>query len=187
MQNKIKIYFQSKGFTIVEFLVVIAIIAIIGALTGMYLLKYGPMYELNSQARILYSEIQNAKISAIRSKEPWGFVFNEASNTYTIYSSSGDGDFSTIGNNITYKTINLNTSRYAINFGHGAATAQVGGGGFGAGDNITYTNETLILGTIGNSTQGNVYIQNDRDDTYSVGTNMFGNISLRRWNGTGWN
>jgi|Deesub1362B_J571_1020462.scaffolds.fasta_scaffold25967_1 prepilin-type N-terminal cleavage/methylation domain-containing protein len=187
MQNKIKIYFQSKGFTIVEFLVVIAIIAIIGALTGMYLLKYGPMYELKSQARILYSEIQNAKISAIRSQEQWGFVFNEASNSYTIYSASGDNDFSTTGNNILYKTINLNVSKYTINFGHGAATSQVGGGAFGAGDDITYTNEILVLGTIGNSTQGNVYLQNDRGDTYSVGTNMFGNISLRRWNGTGWN
>lgn len=177
----------SYGFTLVEFLVVIAILATIGALTGIHLMKYGPTYELRSQARTLYSEMQNAKISAIRSREPWGFVFDEGTNSYTIYSSSGDGDFSTTANNVIYKTFNLNQAKYTISFGHGSSTAKFGGGSFGAGDNITYPDETLAFGTIGNSTQGTLYLQNNRQDTYAIGTNMFGNIFLRRWTGTGWN
>lgn len=78
------------------------------------------------------------------------------------------------------------TSKHGIRIGHGAATTAVGGGAMGA-DNVTYSDNTLIFEFNGVSNPGVIYLQNDRNEAYAVGTNMFGNIFLRRWDGGGWN
>ncbi|SFL97895.1 prepilin-type N-terminal cleavage/methylation domain-containing protein [Desulfomicrobium norvegicum] len=178
---------NQAGMTIVELLVVIAIIGIVAGVTGLNLFKYGPMYELRANARTFYSEMQNAKINAIRTGNPWGFVCNEAASICAIYSSSGpDNDFSTTGDNTLYKTINLSTSKYGIAIGHGTATTRVIGGAIGAED-VTYADDILTFNARGISNDGEIYIQNNRNESYAVGTNKFGNIFLRRWTGGGWN
>lgn len=178
---------RQRGMTLVEFLVVIAIIGIAAAVFGLQFLKYAPTYELRSNARTLFAEFQNAKIGAIRSGRNWGIVCNEGTSVCDIYSSDGaDDDFSTPGDNTLYKSLDMKTSEYEIRIGHGSATVAVGGGAIGA-DNVTYADNTLIFNNRGISNAGVIYIQNKSDEAYAVGTNMFGNIFLRRWDGGGWN
>lgn len=178
---------NQSGMTMVELLVVIAILGIVAGVTGLNLVKYGPTYELRANARTFYSEMQNAKVNSIRTGTPWGFVCNEAASTCVIYSSSGpDNDFTTTGDNTLYKTINLTTSKHGIVIGHGTATTRVGGGAIGA-ENVTYVDDALAFTARGTSNAGEIYIQNNQDEAYAVGTNAFGNIFLRRWNGGGWN
>lgn len=52
-------------------------------------------------------------------------------------------------------------------------------------DNVTYSDNTLIFEFNGVSNPGVIYLQNDRNEAYAVGTNMFGNIFLRRWDEAG--
>jgi prepilin-type N-terminal cleavage/methylation domain-containing protein len=176
------------GMTLVELLVVIAIIGIVAGVTGLQFLKYAPTYELRSNARSLYAEMQNAKTRAIRAGRSWGIVCNEGASQCTIYSSDGpDGNFTSTGDNILVKSIDLMTSKHGIRIGHGSATTAVDGGALGV-NNVTYPADTLIFLFNGvTNSAGVIYLQNDRNEAYAVGTNMFGNIFLRRWDGGGWN
>jgi len=180
--------FTCDGMTLIELLVVIAIIGIVAGVTGLQFLKYAPTYELRSNARTLYAEMQNAKTRAIRAEREWGIVCNEGASECAIYSSAGpDGNFTNTGDNVLVRSIDMTTSTHGIRIGHGAATTAVGGGAIGA-DNVTYPANTLIFRVNGvTNSAGLIYIQNDRDEAYAVGTNMFGNIFLRRWDGGGWN
>lgn len=188
--NEADLHFDSNnqtGMTMVELLVVIAILGIIAGVTGLNLVKYGPTYELRANARTFYAEMQNAKVRTIRTGTPWGIVCDEAASTCAIYSSSGpDNDFTTAGDNTLYKTIDLTNSKHGIVIGHGAATTRVGGGAIGA-ENVTYAADTLAFNARGTSDEGEIYIQNNQNESYAIGTNRFGNIFLRRWNGGGWN
>jgi len=183
-ENKL---YTSDGMTMVELLVVIAIIGIVAGVTGLQFLRYAPTYELRSNARSLYGEMQNAKTRAIRAGRAWGIVCNEGASACTIYSSSGpDGNYTSTGDNVVFKSIDMMTSKHGIRIGHGSATTAVGGGAMGA-DNVTYSANTLIFEFNGVSNPGVIYLQNDRNEAFAVGTNMFGNIFLRRWDGGGWN
>jgi prepilin-type N-terminal cleavage/methylation domain-containing protein len=180
--------FSCEGMTLVELLVVIAIIGIVAGVTGLQFLKYAPTYELRSNARSLYAEMQNAKTRAIRAGRAWGIVCNEGASACTIYSSAGpDGNFTSTGDNVLFKSVDMMTSKHGIRIGHGSATAAVGGGAIGA-DNVTYPANTLVFQFNGvTNSAGVIYLQNDRNEAYAVGTNMFGNIFIRRWDGGGWN
>jgi prepilin-type N-terminal cleavage/methylation domain-containing protein len=178
---------HQRGMTLVELLVVIAIIGITATVFGLQFLKYAPTYELRSNARTLFAEFQNAKIGAIRSGRNWGIVCNEGTSVCDVYSSDGaDDDFRTLGDNVLFKSIDLKTSEYEIRIGHGSATSAVGGGAIGA-DNVTYAANILIFNNRGISNAGVVYIQNQKQEAYAIGTNIFGNIFLRRWDESGWN
>ena len=178
---------KQTGMTLVEVLVVISIIGIMAGISGLHLAKYAPTYELRANARAFYSEMQHAKINAIRTGRSWGMVCDQGGATCVIYSSNGaDDDFSTAADNTVYKTINLNNSKYGIIIGHGEATSRVNGGALGA-DSITYSDDVLIFNTQGVTNDGEVYIQNNKNESYAIGTNRFGNIFLRRWDGGGWN
>jgi prepilin-type N-terminal cleavage/methylation domain-containing protein len=178
---------NESGMTLVEVLVVMAIIGIVAGVTGLHLAKYAPTYELRSNARTFYSEMQNAKISAIRSGNSWGIVCNQGTSTCVIYSSDGaDNDFTTPADNTVYKTINLTTSKYGIIIGHGSATTRTNGAALGA-DNVTYVDDALEFNNRGVTNEGEIYIQNNKNESYAIGTNRFGNIFLRRWDGGGWN
>lgn len=178
---------KNSGMTLVEVLVVIAIIAVLSIVSGTFLLKYGPVYELRSAARSVYAELQNAKISAIRSKRSWGVVFTEANSTMTIFSNSGaDGNFTATADNTFFKSVNLGGFKYGVQIGHGNATTQVGGGGFGAGDDVTFAGDLLVFDPRGTSNPGFVYVQNERGESHAIVTQQFGNVMIRRWTGAGW-
>lgn len=181
--------FSCAGMTLVELLVVIAILGIVAGVTGLQFLKYAPTYELRSNARSLYAEMQNAKTRTIRAGREWGIVCNEDASQCAIYSSAGpDDDFTTTGDNVLFKSIDMTTSKHGIRIGHGSATTAVGGGGAIGADNVTYPANTLIFRVNGTTNSaGVIYIQNDRNESYAVGNNMFGNIFIRRWDGGGWN
>ena len=178
---------NQAGMTLVEVLVVIAIIGIMAGITGLHLAKYGPTYELRANARTFYTEMQHAKINAIRTGRSWGMVCDQGTATCVIYSSDGaDDDFTTPADNTVHKTITLTNSKYGIIIGHGTASTRVNGAALGA-DSITYADDVLIFNTQGVTNDGEIYIQNNKNESYAVGTNKFGNIFLRRWDGGGWN
>lgn len=57
---------NSKGFTLIETMVVICIIAIMAGASGMGTLSYLPDYRLNKTVRELQSMLQNARLRAVK-------------------------------------------------------------------------------------------------------------------------
>lgn len=174
---------DKKGFTLIEAMVVIAIIAIAVAVAAPNIVGGMPEYRLKRAARDLYSAMQSTKMGAIKNNTSWAIVFDPATSSYLICSDSGaDGTWSTTADNTMVSTIPLPGYGSGINYGHGIATtnATVGGGALPAND-ISYTSNVLVFNSRGTGSGGYVYLQNNQSTSYAVGTRTSGAILLRKW------
>jgi len=174
---------DKKGFTLVEAMVVIAVIGIAVAVAVPNIVGYMPEYRLKRAARDLYSVMQSTKMGAIKNNTSWAIVFDPATSRYLICSASGaDATWSTTADNTIVSTITLPGYGSGINYGHGIATtnATVGGGAFPV-NNISYTANVLVFNSRGTGSGGYVYLQNNQSTSYTVGTRTNGAILLRKW------
>lgn len=90
---------KDTGFTIIELLVVICIIAIVLAITVPAYLTYIPTYRLNSAVEELQGSMQTARVKAIK-EATWVCVsVNTGTETCTVFLDNGGADGSgTAGN-----------------------------------------------------------------------------------------
>jgi type IV fimbrial biogenesis protein FimT len=172
----------------------VVIIAIIGILTLVAipgLTTWLPNYRLKAAARDLYSNMQLAKIGAVRANANWAIVFDVSMNPGRYFICSDDGPDDTwngpaaMGNDDTVeKAVDLSTYKSAIDYGHGNASGPIGT----TFDNeITYPDDVLVFNPRGTCNGGYVYLENSKHtSTYGVGTSTSGNIAFRKWNGTSW-
>jgi len=111
------------GFTLIELVIAIAIIAILISTTVFSVIKLRPDWTLNRAARNLYSHMQMARMGAVKDNANWAVRFNTPGpNQYTIFSSWGpDGIWGT-PDDVLVRRVNLADYGYGIQFGFGSAT-----------------------------------------------------------------
>lgn len=112
---KIKI---TKGFSLVEVLIVIGIILIVASITSFSYNRYVNNTNLRNAARQLASDISNMKQQAIsKMNSTYAIVFDKSLNNYTMTT-----DFVTIksldsfGSGIKFNTLPLGGSTYTLTF-----------------------------------------------------------------------
>jgi len=177
---------KKDGFTLIELLVTFIILGILISVAIPGFARWYPGYRLKSATRDIYSNMQLAKMGAIRDNGEWAVFFNAGGGSYQVISGGADRDYSTAGDNTTEKTITLSDYESGVSYGHGSATGPIGGA---FGDEITFTANTVVFnprGIINSITGGYVYLQNNRNDTYAVGALGTGVILMRRWTGAAW-
>lgn len=87
-----------RGFTLVEVMMAVAILAIIGAIATPVLLQSLPNMRLRSAARDIYSAMMRTKVEAIQRGENVTLLFNSPlpggspGGTYTMFVDNGDND-----------------------------------------------------------------------------------------------
>ena len=177
-----------KGFTLIELMVTLAIVGILAGLAIPGVVGWLPNYRIKRAARDLYSTMQSTKLSAIKANDDWALVFDATIGRYLICSNKGaDGSWSNTADNTIMSVINLPDYGSGITYGHGisATNATSGGGAFPA-DEISYNSNVLVYNLRGTGSAGYVYIQNNQNTCYAVGTGSSGAVILRKWYPTGW-
>ena len=171
---------HSKGFTLVEVMIVIAIIGILVSVAATSIMLSLPQRRLKEAVRDMISTMQDAKVNAIKDNTDWQIVFppGAAAGTYQIVSGGPDGDITQAADNIPIMTITLANYGSGVTFGAGNA-----GGGDWQGNAInqrptlTYTNRGLC-------DPGAIYLTNqDNTRSYAITTTIAGGTKLRVYNG----
>ena len=175
---------KKSGFTVIELIIVIAVLGILTAVGVPNFLSWLPKYRLKSAARDLYSNMQLAKLSAIKNNADWAIVFNLATDQYQVCSDQGPDNSWGGGDNIVIKTVVLNNYGSGVAYGHGNAGSAIGST---FGDEITFANNIAVMNSRGTGNAGYVYLENSSTATsYGIGARSSGVIILRRWNGANW-
>ena len=92
---------NNKGFTLVELIVTLAIIAIIASIGTPQITRFGSSYKVRSAATDLLQNMKIAKAMAIKENRDYLIIFEPANNRYLIgHDGDGDGNLITIGNAI---------------------------------------------------------------------------------------
>jgi prepilin-type N-terminal cleavage/methylation domain-containing protein len=176
---------KKDGFTLIELLVTMIVLAIVTAITIPVFARWLPDYRLRAAARDVYSNMQLAKMGAMRNNANWAIVFDTGANRYLVCSDRGtDNSWSATDDNDKEKIVLLTGYESGVRYGHGIATkdATVDEDPIPA-DNVSYQYNLAVFNARGTGTGGYVYLENDEGTiTYAVGTRTSGVIRLVKWN-----
>jgi len=104
---------QPKGFSLIEVLVVVAVIGILAGISGTALMKWLPQANLKRAARTIVSMCQDARVEAIKRNQQINFSCSNATNTCVVSFTNGTTlrqfDLSIIGSGVRLSN-SLNTS-----------------------------------------------------------------------------
>ncbi len=177
---------SDPGFTLLELMVTVSLIAFMGLLaatsfdTGSWLAHQ----RLKGAARELSTNLQKARMNAIKENTRWDITFNTAGNTYTLRSAGPDNDFDAVADNVTDVTASLPANGSGVVFGFGRANKDVNNDSLPAGP-VTFTGGRVVFSPRGlANVAGTCYLTNDHGDSMAVVVRMNGSVDIRRWNGS---
>lgn len=187
---------RESGFSVMELCVAIAIFAILASMAIPGTSRWLPNYRIKSAARDIYSNLQLARLEAIRNNRDHAVVFNIGAGTYSVVSSGADGDYGTADDPAPVKTVTLSAYRSGTNYGTGNAGGPIDAVR-GFDDGVTFQDtadgvNVVVFNARGminpqTNTAGEVYISNQRNQCFAVGAGQSGAVTLRQWTGGAWN
>jgi len=187
---------HNTGMTMIELLWIIAILGILASLAIPTFAAWLPNYRLKRAARDLYSNFQLTKMGAVKQNKNWAVVFDQGvtPGRYHIVSDSGANTtwegLAPGSDDTVEKTVDL--IRYeGVDFGRGNLSSDIDGGTFSAGDDVLYGDasdpDVVVFTPRGTCLEeGYVYLANQRNTVYGIGTKTSGVVLLRKWTGSAW-
>lgn len=166
---------SNSGFTLIEAIIVLAVIGVLSAITAITASQWLPGYRLKCAARDLYNNMQYAKSQAITENQSWTVAFSTGSpQGYTVGVGSPD------------RSVRLFDYGSGVTFGHQAGAREVDSAS-SIVDDITYSADRLEFAGNGTaSATGYVYLTGSSGKTYAVGTFASGLVRFKQWDGSAW-
>ena len=165
---------KQAGFTIIEMMVIIAILGILSAIAIPGFSEFGGRMSLKGATRKIVSDMQYAKARALKDRVTWTMQFYPGSMQYTLLSGT-----------TPFKTVNLSEyNKVLMGSAHGDRPDEPDPG---CGDGVSFEDDKIIFNSDGTSASGSIYIKNNKGDTYAVGcTSAAGRIKSWHNYGSGW-
>lgn len=198
-----------KGFTLVEMVVVAAIVSVmIGLIVPVYL-KLKPTMRVNGAARQIMTDLMWARMKAVASNNNFVVVFGAAgpdltNDTYYIYDDS-DNDFGSVGAETgeLVKTVDIADGYTETGYGFVAPVSKPTGGTLNSGDDPVTFSSSADAGNVrwfhfapaGSANKsGGIYVIPDRDENGSRLDRMraitvlrsTGRVRIYNYTGTAW-
>ena len=153
---------NNKGFTLLETMVTVGILAVLLAIAIPGISTFLPSYRLKRAVQDLYSNMQSAKMEAVRTNSDFTIEFDA---THNLYKLNGTRD------------VSLNEYGSGVTFGGGSPV-------IGYSDNTPANSVTFTSRGIAKQADSKewVYIKNDKDKCFKVGTSIAGLIKLEKVN-----
>jgi prepilin-type N-terminal cleavage/methylation domain-containing protein len=167
---------SDKGLTLVELIIVMAIIAVLAATGIPQFVRYLPKMRLKSASRDLISNMQFARMKAIRDNAPCRLHFETGVGRYCVLDVNGT----------TCRTVDL--SDYpGITFGSNNPARIDANHTPPQTDGVSYQGNKAKFNANGSAAAGTVYLKNDHGHSMAVGTSSWVG-RVRAWCdfGSGW-
>ncbi len=174
---------DSKGFTLVEVAVVVAIVGILVALVIPDFAGLTSRSRLRKDARDMFSNLQRARVNAIRQSKFIGIKFYPDAKNYEIWDLGDDRDWDKTADNVKMETVSLSRGvSFGSLYGKADDTDENPAGG------VTFTGQQFVFKSDGTANIGGGIYLKDNDVTCFAITVVFttGRIKLWKNTGTGW-
>ena len=184
---------KSKGFTLIELMIVVCIMGILGLMGGITIVKVLPGYQLQKAAREMDDNFRKARSLAIKFNSPVRVVFTVSSNKYTVDNKmtiapnlpayyGGGVKFGTPAPPPALPDSSARSTSECVHF-------TLGSGGADVGDTIVFNTRGLTETTDGKpGVVGYVYIQNSNREGYRIGVSgLAANIKMEKCESAGVN
>jgi prepilin-type N-terminal cleavage/methylation domain-containing protein len=176
---------RKRGLTIIELVVVMCILGVMVLIAIPNIGRWLPRYRLKSAARDVASNMQLARLGAIKDNREWAILFDTNGQLYRIISDKGhDGNWGT-PDDTEEKVVNL--SDYPnIGFGD-SGHGRINDDDSPVGDGVTFVADRAEFNPGGTSTAGTVYLQNNRNDAMAIRVeSSTGIIKMWQWDSSDW-
>ncbi|MFC1885086.1 GspH/FimT family pseudopilin [Thermodesulfobacteriota bacterium] len=161
---------DSAGFTLIQLITVIGVIAILASIAIPGFLAWRPKYLCRSAARDVYSYFQVAKMEAVRSKADVVITFSMAGRgRFTVFVDDGGGVAANAGNR-TMDAGERQLARITMPQYVNISSINFTGGSLTAGYNARGLPVSSII--------GNVTVSNTQGLTYQIILSMAGNLRI---------